>query len=40
MYPNEMKVYYEDDDFICYEIKQDTSALLNLAIDYGFNVGE
>jgi hypothetical protein len=40
MYPNEMNVYYEDDDFICYEIKQNTSALLNLAIDYGFNVGE
>lgn len=40
MYPNEMQVFYEDDDFICYEIKQNTSALLNLAINYGFNVGE
>ena len=40
LYPNEMHIYYEDDEFICYEIKQDTYGTLNLAIDYGFNVGD
>lgn len=36
-YPNEMKVYYESDDFICYEITQDTYYQYNFAIDYGYN---
>ena len=30
-YPNEMKVYYEDDDFVCYAVKQNTEHLYNLA---------
>lgn len=37
LYPNEMKVYYESDDFICYELKQNTYSLYDLSIDYGFN---
>ena len=37
---DEYDEYYEDDEFICYEIKQDTYGTLNLAIDYGFNVGD
>lgn len=38
MYPNEMKVYYEDDEFICYQIEQNDYSLNNFAIDYGYNV--
>ena len=34
MYSIEMKVYYEDDDFICYYFRQNPNALFNLAIDY------
>lgn len=37
LYPNEMKVYYESDDFICYELRQNTYSLYDLSIDYGFN---
>ncbi|MDK2809288.1 MAG: hypothetical protein PWP24_2026, partial [Clostridiales bacterium] len=37
MYHNEMKVYYEDDTFICYQIKQNINHLNNFAIDYGYN---
>lgn len=37
MYPNEMKVYYESDDFICYEISQNMYHQYNFAIDYGYN---
>lgn len=36
-FPNEMKVYYEDDDFICYYIEQNEYFLNNFAIDYGYN---
>lgn len=36
-YPNEMKVYYESDEFICYEIEQNMYHQYNFAIDYGFN---
>nr|MBP3597944.1 hypothetical protein [Eubacterium sp.] len=36
-YPNEMKVYLETDDFICYKIEQNTYRLFNFAIDYGYN---
>ena len=38
LYPNEMKVYYENDRFVCYYLEQNTFRLYNLAIDYGFNV--
>lgn len=37
-YPNEFKVFYEDDDFICYYIKQNEYFLNNFAINYGYNV--
>lgn len=40
MYPNEMKVYMETDDFVCYVLEQNTYSLVNLAIDYGYNTGE
>ncbi|WP_418540610.1 hypothetical protein [Massilistercora timonensis] len=38
-FPNEMKVYYEDEDFICYCIEQNEYYLNNFAIDYGYNSG-
>ena len=31
LYPNEMEIYYETDDFVCYKLHQ------NVAIDYGYN---
>lgn len=37
MYPNEMKVYLETDQFVCYVLEQNTYDLYNLAIDYGYN---
>lgn len=37
MYPNEMKVYYETNDFICYYVEQNTYSLYNFAIDYSYN---
>lgn len=36
-YPNEMRVYYESDEFICYELDQNIYHKYNFAIDYGFN---
>ena len=36
--PNEVSVYYEDDEFICYVIRQDTYSLYNFAFDYGYNL--
>ena len=38
LYPNEMKVYFEDDKFVCYYIEQNVYRLYNFAIDYGYNV--
>lgn len=40
LYPNEMEVYVETDDFICYRLKQNGYSLYNLAIDYGYNDSE
>lgn len=37
LYPNELRVYYEDEDFICYYITQNEYHLYNFAIDYGYN---
>ncbi len=37
LYPNEMEVYYETDNFVCYRIRQDGYSLYNFAIDYGYN---
>lgn len=36
-YPNEMQVYYESDEFVCYKIEQNMYHLYNFAIDYGYN---
>ena len=30
IYPNEIKVYYEDEDFVCYVVKQNPDHLYNL----------
>ncbi len=37
IYPNDMKIYYEDEQFICYCLTQDLYSLFNLAVDYGYN---
>ena len=37
LYPNEMKVYYENEKFVCYYIEQNTYRLYNFAIYYGYN---
>lgn len=37
LYPNEMKVYMETDNFVCYKIEQNTYRLYNFAIDYKYN---
>lgn len=37
LYKNEMRVYYESDDFICYEVEQNTYRLFDFSIDYGYN---
>ncbi|MEE8716196.1 MAG: hypothetical protein SOI26_02065 [Coriobacteriales bacterium] len=36
-YPLEVHVFYEDDEFVCYELDQPASSPLNLAFDYGYN---
>ncbi len=36
-YPNDIKVYYEDEEFICYFMEQNEYYLHNFAIDYGYN---
>lgn len=36
-YPEEMQVYYESENFICYQIYQNPEHVYNLAIDYGCN---
>jgi len=38
LYPNELKVYYETDEFVCYYLEQNPYSLYNLAIDYGYNM--
>lgn len=37
LYPNELKVYFENDRFVCYYIEQNVYSLYNFAIDYGYN---
>lgn len=37
LYPNEMKVYYEDNKFICYKIEQNMYHQYDFAIDYRYN---
>lgn len=33
LYPHAMKVYYEDDDFVCYYFRQEAGVLYNLGIE-------
>ena len=40
LYPNEMEVYYETEDFVCYSIEQNDYSLYNFSIDYGYNMME
>ncbi len=35
LYPNEMEVYYENDEFVCYRVRQNEYSLYNFAVDYG-----
>lgn len=37
MYPHEMSVYYENENFVCYRLEQNPLHLYNLSIDYGYN---
>lgn len=37
MYPNEMRIYYETDAFVCYVLEQNPYRLFDLSIDYGYN---
>lgn len=36
-FPDQMRVYYDDQNVVIYEIKQNMFALNNFAIDYGYN---
>lgn len=38
LYPTEMRVYYETEDFVCYVLEQNPYRLFDLAVDYGYNV--
>lgn len=40
LYPNEMDVYLESDQFICYRIEQNVNRLYDFAIDYDYNTRE
>ncbi len=37
LYPNEMKIFYETDNFICYRCEQNPYRVFNFSIDYGYN---
>ncbi len=37
LYPAEMRVYYETEDFVCYVVEQNTYRLFDFSIDYGYN---
>ena len=36
-YPDELEVYMETDEFVCYRLEQNPYRLYNFAIDYGYN---
>ena len=36
LFPEDMSIYYEDEEFICYKLVQNTSNLYNLNIDFGY----
>lgn len=37
MYPEDMTVYFENEKFICYRLRQNVFSLYELGIDYGYN---
>ncbi len=37
MYPDDMEVYLETEDFVCYRLEQNPYRLYNMAINYGYN---
>lgn len=37
LFPQDMTVYYEDEEFICYQLIQNESSLYSLSIDYNYN---
>lgn len=37
LYENEISVYYEDEEFVCYQIEQNVYRPFDLSIDYGYN---
>lgn len=37
LFPQDMTVYYEDDEFICYRLIQNESSPFSLSIDYNYN---
>lgn len=37
LYPNDIETYYEDNDFVCYRVRQNERSLYNFALDYGYN---
>ena len=37
VYPEDFTVFYEDEEFMCYRLVQNTSFLNNLIVDYGYN---
>lgn len=40
LYPNEVTIYKESDDFVCYRVEQNPYRLFNFAFDYGYNTKE
>ncbi len=38
LYPHDLTLYYEDENTVCYRLKQNTLELYDLAINYGYNV--
>lgn len=40
LYPTNVSVYCETDNFVCYKITQNPYRLFNFAIDYGYNSGK
>ena len=37
MYDNEISVYYEDEEFVCYEIRQNVDRPFDMSFNYGYN---
>lgn len=37
LHPNEVITYFENDNFVCYKVKQNVYRLIDFGIDYGYN---